>query len=347
MSRVSWCRRSNAGSERSRGRRCFCRSCQHVTSSPKDFTESSFGAQAPGASAFPAPTRFVWNGPADAYTSHSRFLGPEAVRAFPAAKPRREGVHGPKPSHDWTYSSDQSERCVVRRGGHHARAGCTSWRPPPAPTGAIPYLVDETLERTRSRHDRAGRRRRHRHSHRQRAARLRDRPARRASAAPGWSSAASTRRCFPTKRTSTAARTRSSRATATSVWARVVADCFAGTPCRVYDGGTVSASDSSAPAGTCCRRALHVGVGADRARLPEALLVLLGLADGRPGAAAARRRSRRAGNRRAAAAGLPVHRARRRQLLSGHARRPRAAGAPVGSRRGCGSCRRCGRSDSS
>ena len=41
--------------------------------------------------------------------------------------------------------------------------------------------------------------------------------------------------------------------------------------------------------GPAARRALHVGVGADGARLPEALLVLLGVADRRPAAAPARR----------------------------------------------------------
>ena len=40
--------------------------------------------------------------------------------------------------------------------------------------------------------------------------------------------------------------------------------------------------------GPAARRQLHVGLGADRARLPEALLVLLGLAHRRPAAAAAR-----------------------------------------------------------
>ena len=66
---------------------------------------------------------------------------------------------------------------------------------------------------------------------------------------------------------------------------------------------------------------VHVGVGADGARLPEALLVLLGVAHRRPEAAAARRRRRHCGDRRAAAPRLPLHRAGRRQLLSGDAHR--------------------------
>ena len=53
---------------------------------------------------------------------------------------------------------------------------------------------------------------------------------------------------------------------------------------RPHRGRAVSAGALGSAAG----RTLHVGLGADRARLSEALLVLLGLADRRPGAAAAR-----------------------------------------------------------
>ena len=72
---------------------------------------------------------------------------------------------------------------------------------------------------------------------------------------------------------------------------------------------------------------IHVGVGADGSRLPEALLVLLGVEDRRPAPAAAHRRRRDRRNRRPAAARLPLHRARRRQFLSGDARRPGQGGA--------------------
>ena len=126
---------------------------------------------------------------------------------------------------------------------------------------------------------------------------------------------------FPEEPHDSAARTRSSRATATSRGDAVLDDCVAGTPQRVYEGGRIDGEHflparwDLLPPGS-----LHVGVGADGARLPEALLVLLGLADRRPAAAAARRRRGRRGDRRAAPAGLPVHRARRRQLLSGDAR---------------------------
>ena len=88
------------------------------------------------------------------------------------------------------------------------------------------------------------------------------------------------------------------------------------------------------------RGPLHVGLGADRARLPEALLVLLGLAHRRPGAAAARASDAVVdGDRRAAAPGLPLHRARRRQLLSRDAERPRAWPSGARTRRGCTSSR--------
>ena len=74
--------------------------------------------------------------------------------------------------------------------------------------------------------------------------------------------------------------------------------------------------------GSDASQSLHVGVGADGARLPEALLVLLGLEDRRPASAPARERRRHRRDRRAAAARLPLHRARRRQLLPGDAHRP-------------------------
>ena len=88
-----------------------------------------------------------------------------------------------------------------------------------------------------------------------------------------------------------AARTPWSAATATCVWAEVAR-------------ATASPARRAALRGRPHRRRrvrrgalgpaaggpLHVGLGADGARLPEALLVLLGLADRRPGAASARRR---------------------------------------------------------
>ena len=114
------------------------------------------------------------------------------------------------------------------------------------------------------------------------------------------------------------------------VWKSVVRDCFAGAPLPLYDGGRVERRAVRAGAlGSAAARQLHVGVGADRARLPEALFVLLGVADRRTGATAARRRSGGAGDRRAAPPRLPLHRARRRQFLSGGDGRSRRGAPPL------------------
>ena len=214
------------------------------------------------------------------------------------------------------------------------RAGCTCWRRRPGRSGATRASSTKRSIRSTSTRSRR-RRRRHRHSHGQRAARLRDRPRGARSAARGWCSAAFTPRCFRTKRASTARRTRSSRATATSSGRSVVADCFAGRAAAAVRRRPHRRRSVRVRAlGSAAERPLHVGVGADRARLPEALLVLFGLANRRPGAAAARRRSRRPRDRRAAPSRLPLHRARRRQLLSGDVRRiwRRRGAAPITSR---------------
>ena len=93
-----------------------------------------------------------------------------------------------------------------------------------------------------------------------------------------------------TKPMSSAAPTRSSRATAMWSGAQVISGLPAGHPEQIYDGGRVEAEHVHAGAlGPAARRTLHVGLGADRARLPQALLVLLGVADRRPAAAPARR----------------------------------------------------------
>ena len=102
------------------------------------------------------------------------------------------------------------------------------------------------------------------------------------------------------------------------VWPKVVEDCFAGHAAAALRRRPRRRRAVRVGAlGSAAEGPLHVGLGADGARLPEALLVLLGLAHRRPGAAAARastassreivelRRLR-----------LPVHRARRRQFLS-------------------------------
>ena len=80
--------------------------------------------------------------------------------------------------------------------------------------------------------------------------------------------------------------------------------------------------------GPAAARALHVGVGADRTRVSEALLVLLGVAHRRPEAARAieRRGDRR--NRGAPAPRIPLHRPGGRQLLSGGDERPAPGRSP-------------------
>ena len=74
------------------------------------------------------------------------------------------------------------------------------------------------------------------------------------------------------------------------VWARCLG-LPSGASQPLYDGGRVEGDDVRAGAmGPAARGQLHVGVGADGARLPEALLVLLGVAHRRPAAAQAQRR---------------------------------------------------------
>src|SRR6266550_156069 len=99
------------------------------------------------------------------------------------------------------------------------------------------------------------------------------------------------------------------------VWAEVLRDAAAGTLRPLYAGGHVEGTDFR-PA----RWSL----------VPEALLVLLGLADRRPASAPARVSAGARRDRRAAAPRLPLHRARRRQLLSRDARRPAHGRSPRG-----------------
>ena len=86
------------------------------------------------------------------------------------------------------------------------------------------------------------------------------------------------------------------------IWADALFDCVNGAPRQIYDGGRIEADQFLAarwdlmPADK-----LYVGICADRARLREALLVLLGLADRRPKAAPARLRRSDPGDRGTAA----------------------------------------------
>ena len=107
------------------------------------------------------------------------------------------------------------------------------------------------------------------------------------------------------------------------IWAVVLDDAARGTLRPVYEAGRIDADQFVAGAlGPAPRGTLHVGLGADRPRLPEALLVLLGLAHRRPETASAPRRRGGRRDRRAPPPRLPVRRARRRQFLPGDAVRP-------------------------
>ncbi len=133
-----------------------------------------------------------------------------------------------------------------------------------------------------------------------------------------------------------------------AIWGQVITDCQLGTSAaRLRRRPRRSRHLQARPLGPPARRPLHVGLRPDGARLPQALLVLLGLEDRRPAAAPAQLRRRDRGDRRAPAQGLPFHRPGRRQLLSRHARptctRPRGVPTPPGS----SSSRRSARSASS
>ena len=72
------------------------------------------------------------------------------------------------------------------------------------------------------------------------------------------------------------------------VWATVLADCVRGTSAAVLRRRARQRHDVPACAvGPAACRQVHVGLGADAARMPEALLVLLGLENRRPAAAPA------------------------------------------------------------
>ena len=132
------------------------------------------------------------------------------------------------------------------------------------------------------------------------------------------------------------------------IWGEVLEDCAAGKPQQVYEAGRVDGEGFARGAvGPAAAATVPLGVGADRARVPEALLVLLGLADRRAGAAPAVGGRRHRGSRRAAATRLPLHRARRRQLLPGLAGRPRRGRAPRRPDAPAARSRPCARSASS
>ena len=105
------------------------------------------------------------------------------------------------------------------------------------------------------------------------------------------------------------------------VWPTVVADCFAGTPAaRLRRRTRSTAIGSCRRAGICCRQDATCG-----RRCRPCAAARSTARSARSGAPTARSRGSasvdrgRARDRRAAAARVPLHRAGRRQLLSGHA----------------------------
>ena len=109
----------------------------------------------------------------------------------------------------------------------------------------------------------------------------------RASAGRRSCSAASTPRSIPKKPLEHGGAHAVVKGDGESVWPEVAARLRRrDARSRVYDGGKVRGDELPAgPLGPAAEGPLHVGLGADGARLPEALLVLLGVAHRRPGAA--------------------------------------------------------------
>ena len=131
-------------------------------------------------------------------------------------------------------------------------------------------------------------------------------------------------------------------------WPIVLDDAARGTLQPIYEAGRVDADQVRGRAlGSDARRALHAGLGPDGARLPEALLVLLGVAHRRPEAAPARRGRGHRRDHRAPAAWLSFRGVGRRQLLPGHADRSGAWRNGRTTPRGWPSCARCAPSGSS
>ena len=154
-----------------------------------------------------------------------------------------------------------------------------------------PLIVDETIEHVDPESIAAGRRRRHRDSHRQRAAWLRSRtPARERGAWVVFGGIHAT--LFPgrSRQSSGGAHSVVKRRRRRDVGQGRRRTASMDIPSRSTTRGRIAGDAVRLGAlGSLLPEArLHVGVGPDRARLPEALLVLLGVADRRPGAASAR-----------------------------------------------------------
>ena len=127
------------------------------------------------------------------------------------------------------------------------------------------------------------------------------------SAARSWCSAGSTPRSTRTRRCELGGAHAVVKGDGDVVWAQGAGRLRRGPgPAAVRGGWTEAADFVPARWDLLPREPVHVGVGADGARLPEALLVLFGVEDRRPAAAPAACGRRHAGDRRAAACGLPV-----------------------------------------
>ena len=110
-----------------------------------------------------------------------------------------------------------------------------------------------------------------------------------------------------------AARMRWSRAMAISPGSKVLDDCAAGTPKRIYEGGRVEADAvQAAPAGICCRRDSYMWASVQTVRgcAKHCSFCSVGAPMARSPASARSTRDR--GNRRAAPPRLPLHRPGRR-----------------------------------
>ena len=123
-------------------------------------------------------------------------------------------------------------------------------------------------------------------------------------------------------------------------WPEALRDCAAGTLRRQYDGGRVEGDTflpgrwDLLPEG----RYMWASVQTVRGCPKHCSFCSVWRTDGQRPRAATRRQGHRR-DRRAAAARLPLHRARRRQLLSGHARRSAHGGAAARTRRSSNGCR--------
>ena len=156
-------------------------------------------------------------------------------------------------------TSDQSEQRVVWRGCHHAALAVCAGRRHRHRLGRPPHRRRNARD-PRPRVDPCRRRRRHRDSHGQRPTRLRDRPdcpgARRLGGVRRHSRHAVSR----TKHASTARAHAVVRGDGDLVWQNVVADCMAGHPLPLYEGGRVSGDAVRLRrAGICCPRAATCG----------------------------------------------------------------------------------------